>query len=228
VLAGVELLADGAAGVPGVGDVLVVDVGGATTDVYSVVTPEGEDAVLHRDVVETLWRSRTVEGDLGMRWNAVGVLDAAIADRLVDAAEAHELHPGGAAARRRPGVRRRQLRGARARHPPGRAGRHRRGAPPRAPPASGTIAKDLRAGPGGRRVRRRAPARRRQRARAGAAPVVTDHGGGWKVPEPPSSASTRRTSSRRRVCSRWNPRPARPRVLACSPRTSHRSTRPAP
>jgi len=38
VLAGVEVLADGAPGVPGVGDVIVVDVGGATTDVYSRAT----------------------------------------------------------------------------------------------------------------------------------------------------------------------------------------------
>ena len=67
VLAGVEVLADGAGELPGAGDVLVVDVGGATTDVYSVVTPQGEDATLRREVVEVLWRSRTVEGDLGMR-----------------------------------------------------------------------------------------------------------------------------------------------------------------
>ncbi len=91
VLAGVELLADGAAGAPGAGDVLVVDVGGATTDVYSVVTPQGEDAVLRKEVVEVLWRSRTVEGDLGMRWNASGVVDAAVAERLVDAAEEPRL-----------------------------------------------------------------------------------------------------------------------------------------
>jgi uncharacterized protein (TIGR01319 family) len=83
VLAGVEVLADGAAGIEGVGDVLVVDVGGATTDVYSVVTPQGEDAVLRREVVEVMWRARTVEGDLGMRWNAPGVVDAAVAERLV-------------------------------------------------------------------------------------------------------------------------------------------------
>jgi uncharacterized protein (TIGR01319 family) len=87
VLAGVEVLADGAAGVEGVGDVLVVDVGGATTDVYSVVTPQGEDAVLRREVVEVMWRSRTVEGDLGLRWNAPGVVDAALAERLVTPAE---------------------------------------------------------------------------------------------------------------------------------------------
>ena len=91
VLSGVEVLADGADGVPGVGDVLVVDVGGATTDVYSVVTPQGEDAVLRREVVEVMWRSRTVEGDLGMRWSAVGVVDAAVAERLVAGDEERSL-----------------------------------------------------------------------------------------------------------------------------------------
>jgi uncharacterized protein (TIGR01319 family) len=63
-------------------DLLVVDVGGATTDVYSVVTPEGEDATLRRDVVGTLWHARTVEGDLGVRWNAVSVVEAAARERI--------------------------------------------------------------------------------------------------------------------------------------------------
>lgn len=86
VLAGVEVLADGAPadGVPGAGDVLVVDIGGATTDVYSVITPEGEDAELRKDVVETLWRARTVEGDLGMRWNAPGIVAAARDEHLLE------------------------------------------------------------------------------------------------------------------------------------------------
>ncbi len=39
--------------------------------------PEGEDATLRREVVAPLWHARTVEGDLGMRWNADGVVDAA-------------------------------------------------------------------------------------------------------------------------------------------------------
>ncbi len=98
VLAGVEVLADGAAGIEGVGDVLVVDVGGATTDVYSVVTPQGEDAVLRREVVEVMWRARTVEGDLGMRWNAPGVVEAGVAERLVTPEELTGLQA--AAARR--------------------------------------------------------------------------------------------------------------------------------
>ena len=57
VLAGVELYADS-----GAGDVLLVDVGGATTDVYSALTPDAEEAGLHREVVEVMWRGRTPPG----------------------------------------------------------------------------------------------------------------------------------------------------------------------
>ena len=70
-------------------DLLVVDVGGATTDVYSVVAPEGEDATLRKDVVGTLWNARTVEGDLGVRWNAVGVVEAAARERIPIGAGLH-------------------------------------------------------------------------------------------------------------------------------------------
>jgi uncharacterized protein (TIGR01319 family) len=79
VLRGVEVLASVAGG----GDVLVVDVGGATTDVYSCLTPEGEDAALRKDVVAPLWHARTVEGDLGMRWNAEHVVEAAGTEHLL-------------------------------------------------------------------------------------------------------------------------------------------------
>jgi uncharacterized protein (TIGR01319 family) len=98
VLAGVELLADGAPGVPGAGDVVVVDVGGATTDVYSVIRPAGEDAALRREVVAPLWRARSVEGDLGLRWNAPGVLAAARAERLLPAESPAPAAPAALAA----------------------------------------------------------------------------------------------------------------------------------
>jgi len=98
VLAGVELLADGHGDVEGAGDVLVVDVGGATTDVYSVVTPDPQEAEVRREVVQVMWRGRTVEGDLGVRWGAPGVVDAALAENLVDESEAAALR-GPAAAR---------------------------------------------------------------------------------------------------------------------------------
>ena len=97
VLRAVELLA---AGVdeqrPGVGDVVVVDVGGATSDVHSVVEPDPEDAGLARQVVAPRAANRTVEGDLGMRWSATttveegldaGLLPADDADRLRETAE---------------------------------------------------------------------------------------------------------------------------------------------
>jgi uncharacterized protein (TIGR01319 family) len=78
VLAGVELLAD----LTGAG-VLVVDVGGATTDVYSALLPDAEaDNGPRRDVAGTLWRSRTVEGDLGVAVGAGGTVAAATAEKL--------------------------------------------------------------------------------------------------------------------------------------------------
>jgi uncharacterized protein (TIGR01319 family) len=78
VLAAVELLAD----TTGAG-VLVVDVGGATTDVYSALVPDAESEFgPRRDVAGTWWRSRTVEGDLGVGVGASGVVAAAGAERL--------------------------------------------------------------------------------------------------------------------------------------------------
>lgn len=78
VLAAVELLAD----TTGAG-VLVVDVGGATTDVYSALVPDAEaETGPRRDVAGTLWRSRTVEGDLGVGVGASGVVAAAAAEKL--------------------------------------------------------------------------------------------------------------------------------------------------
>jgi uncharacterized protein (TIGR01319 family) len=46
---------------------------------------------LRKDVVETMWRARTVEGDLGMRWNAPGIVAAGQAELLVDGTAADEL-----------------------------------------------------------------------------------------------------------------------------------------
>lgn len=83
VLAGVELLADGSGGGDAVGDLVVVDVGGATTDVYSVLTPDAELTGPRREVAGTAWRSRTVEGDLGLRHTAAGILAAAVDEQLI-------------------------------------------------------------------------------------------------------------------------------------------------
>jgi uncharacterized protein (TIGR01319 family) len=103
VLTAVELLANGLdAERPGAGDVVVVDVGGATTDVHSVVEVDPEDAGLARQVVATVPVTRTVEGDLGMRWSAMstveegltaGVLPSDKAETLSKAAQVRRTDP---------------------------------------------------------------------------------------------------------------------------------------
>jgi uncharacterized protein (TIGR01319 family) len=104
VLTAVELLARGLDEQrPGAGDVVVVDVGGATTDVYSVVEVDPEDAGLSREVVATVPASRTVEGDLGMRWSAESTVEAGVAAGLVAADAAAGLHESAARRHRDPG-----------------------------------------------------------------------------------------------------------------------------
>ncbi len=85
VLTGVEALA------AEVGDVLVVDVGGATTDVYSVLDVERLDPEQASDVAGTPRALRTVEGDLGVRWSAPGVVAAGAVERLLPARGAERL-----------------------------------------------------------------------------------------------------------------------------------------
>ena len=173
---GVEVLAD----VVG-GDVLVVDVGGATTDVYSVITPQGEDATIHREVVGTLWHARTVEGDLGMRWTAEGVVEAGERERIAVVRQHDQV-----------------CRGRRRRHGPPRVDSARSGRPrrrsPRPPRWSRCVATAgpphpserprpladvaLVVGSGG--VLRHAPGDVGDRVLAR---VTDDHGGGWRVPD---------------------------------------------
>lgn len=73
VLMGAELLSKGYLHEPGLGDLVIVDIGGATTDVYSM----GDGSPHRADVVmkglEEPYAKRTVEGDLGMRYSAEGI-----------------------------------------------------------------------------------------------------------------------------------------------------------
>jgi len=70
VLSGVEVLA------AEVGDVVVVDIGGATADVHWVGRLDPEEGGLSREVVASTPVTRTVEGDLGMRWSALSTWEA--------------------------------------------------------------------------------------------------------------------------------------------------------
>ncbi len=82
VMEGATLLADGYRGAGGWGPLLVVDPGGATTDVHSVCSGEPSEAgVVMKGLPEPRVK-RTVEGDLGMRLNAETIVEAAGVENL--------------------------------------------------------------------------------------------------------------------------------------------------
>jgi uncharacterized protein (TIGR01319 family) len=76
VLEATRLLARGTDGEPGVGDLVVVDVGGATTDVHSDRAHEVAEPGIEESLLPSPPTLRTVEGDLGLRAGAPGVLAA--------------------------------------------------------------------------------------------------------------------------------------------------------
>ncbi|MFP4478596.1 MAG: methylaspartate mutase accessory protein GlmL [Candidatus Izemoplasmatales bacterium] len=73
VLEAAKLLSEGYLEESGIGDIVVVDIGGATTDMYSMCyATNRSDVVLHG--LEEPYAKRTVEGDLGMRYSAPGIV----------------------------------------------------------------------------------------------------------------------------------------------------------
>jgi uncharacterized protein (TIGR01319 family) len=82
ILSAVTLLAGGTKEEPGIGDLIAVDVGGATTDVYSVGQGEPDDAGIIFKGLEEPYAKRTVEGDIGVRYSIQGIIDEVGPDRL--------------------------------------------------------------------------------------------------------------------------------------------------
>jgi uncharacterized protein (TIGR01319 family) len=86
-----KLLADGTGREGGIGGLLVAEVGGATTNVHSVadVKPATQQTIV-RGLPEARV-NRTVEGDLGLRFNARSIYEFAGADVLT--ALVHDMDP---------------------------------------------------------------------------------------------------------------------------------------
>lgn len=82
VLQAMELLANGYGDELGIGELIAVDVGGATTDVYSIADgmPEHMNTV-YKGLPEP-YAKRTVEGDIGMRYSIQGIVDAQGMERI--------------------------------------------------------------------------------------------------------------------------------------------------
>lgn len=90
VLKAAELLSRGTDHEAGLGDLMVVDIGGATTDVYSIAKGDpAKPGICLRGLPEPVAK-RTVEGDLGMRYSATALLKAAGAKLIADYAKVSE------------------------------------------------------------------------------------------------------------------------------------------
>jgi uncharacterized protein (TIGR01319 family) len=83
VLRAAELLSTGAGKENGLGELIVIDIGGATTDVHSIAYGHSTDpGVIKRGLPEP-FAKRTVEGDLGIRYNALHILETAGKEQIL-------------------------------------------------------------------------------------------------------------------------------------------------
>jgi len=99
VLEGARLLADGCDGISGLGALLVIDPGGATTDVHSIGAGEPSEPGVIRYGLPEPHAKRTVEGDLGMRHNVAAIVAAVGLDTLAANAGLGIEEAGGALSR---------------------------------------------------------------------------------------------------------------------------------
>ena len=77
VMKAMRLLSEGCEEEIGIGDLIAVDVGGATTDIYSMADGmPGDASTVYKGLPEP-YDKRTVEGDIGMRYSIRGIVEAA-------------------------------------------------------------------------------------------------------------------------------------------------------
>ncbi len=79
VLLAADLLASGTYEEEGAGDLLLIDIGGATTDIHSILPSMDELSLEETGLVVTNEKQRTyrtVEGNLGMRVSATGIVES--------------------------------------------------------------------------------------------------------------------------------------------------------
>lgn len=90
VLKAAQLLGKGTDHEVGLGDLMVIDIGGATTDVYSIAKGDPTKSNVALKGLPEPFGKRTVEGDLGMRYSATALFKAAGAKMIADYAETTE------------------------------------------------------------------------------------------------------------------------------------------
>lgn len=76
VLHAAEILAHGTTSEKGLDNVLVIDIGGATTDLHSIGDGKPQNLEIRVEGLQEPTAKRTVEGDLGMRYSALSLLES--------------------------------------------------------------------------------------------------------------------------------------------------------
>jgi uncharacterized protein (TIGR01319 family) len=82
VLKAARVLSEGSDKEEGIGDIIVIDIGGATTDVHSIADGEPTKPGVTVRGLEEPFAKRTVEGDLGMRYSALSLWEASGTRRI--------------------------------------------------------------------------------------------------------------------------------------------------
>ena len=96
MMAAMQLLAEGTESESGIGELAAIDLGGATTDVYSIADGRPVQAnTIVKGLMEP-YAKRTVEGDIGMRYSIWGIVEASGIERIsrlsgIDARRAEEM-----------------------------------------------------------------------------------------------------------------------------------------
>lgn len=76
VMSACELLSRGTPAAPGIGDFMAIDLGGATTDVYSMADGKPSVGNIIEKGLPEPFSKRTVEGDLGMRYSLAAMAES--------------------------------------------------------------------------------------------------------------------------------------------------------
>ena len=82
VLKAAIVLADGTDKEEGIGDLLIIDIGGATTDVHSISNGEPTKSGVTLRGLQEPYAKRTVEGDLGMRVSAMSLFESVTTKKI--------------------------------------------------------------------------------------------------------------------------------------------------
>lgn len=82
VLKAAEVLSKGTDNEEGLGELAIIDIGGATTDIHTAAYGDPTHGGVFYSGLEEPYLKRTVEGDLGMRYSIQAVVDAAGMRRL--------------------------------------------------------------------------------------------------------------------------------------------------